>query len=147
MCGRKRIRFEDRRQRKGERGGFLKRIRVYIYISGLFRESRDELTSYRFPRYTIQQKTGCLVCTVLPERRTHFLPFGICFRPGTERPSFASDHVEKIGWTDFDRPIDSCSEIRKCLHASRGYNYFAPKSHEVRAMTWNRSIAFRSSIE
>lgn len=131
--------FEDR-QRKGERGGFLKRIRVYIYISGLFHESRDELTSYRFPRYTIQQKTRLYESSSLAGA-----PIFSCFesvpfpaRNGTLRPNPGggrADHVEKIGWTDFDRPIDSYAEIRKCLHASGGYNYFAPKSHEVRAMT------------
>lgn len=39
---------------------------IYIYMPDLFRESRDELTSYRFPRYTMQQKTRCLVCTSPP---------------------------------------------------------------------------------
>lgn len=113
---------------------------VYIYIHGLFHESRDELTSYRFPRYTIQQKTRLYESSSLAGA-----PIFSCFesvpfpaRNGTLRPNPGggrADHVEKIGWTDFDRPIDSYAEIRKCLHASGGYNYFAPKSHEVRAMT------------
>lgn len=113
---------------------------VYIYISGLFHESHNELTSYRFPRYTIQQKTRLYESSSLGGApifsRFESVPFPA--RNGTLRPNPGggrADHVEKIEWTDFDRPIDSYAEIRKCLHASGGYNYFAPKSHEVRAMT------------
>lgn len=151
MCGRKRIRFEDRRQRKGERGGFLKRIRVYIYIYRVY-SAKVAMSSRPIGFHGTRYNKRPVVSFVRSSlsggpifSRLESVPFPA--RDGTLRPSFASDHVEKIGWTDFDRPIDSCSEIRKCLHASRGYNYFAPKSHEVRAMTWNRSIAFRSSIE
>lgn len=68
----------------------------------------------------------------LSERGGPIFSRGICPVSGTEeryasRPLFGGDHVESTGRTDFDRPIDSYAEIRKCLHASSGYNYFAPK--------------------
>lgn len=91
MCGRKRIRFEDRQKETKRRTRWIsqKDPYIYIYISNLFRESRDELTSYRFPRYTIQQKTRCLVCTSPPYAEDPFSPVWnlFRFRPGRLRPS------------------------------------------------------------
>lgn len=136
MCGRKRIRCEEQavEDKEKENADFSKgSVYIYIYICRIY-SAKVAMSSRPIGFHGTRCNKRLVVSFVraLPERGGPIFSRGICPVSGTEeryasRPLFGGDHVESTGRTDFDRPIDSYAEIRKCLHASSGYNYFAPK--------------------
>lgn len=121
-----RIAVEDKAW-KGERGGFLKRIHIPV----LFRKAA--MSSRPIDFYgTLYTKTT--VQFVRSPSSSGGTIFYLGISPDHDSSSIRKCTVRNIVRTDFDQSIEVV-EIRKYRHASSGNNYFAPKSHEVRAMT------------
>lgn len=86
MCGRKRIRFEDRQKETKRRTRWISQKDPYIYIYRIY--SAKVAMSSRpigFPGTRYNKRLVVSFVRVLPVRRTHFLPFGICSVSGQER--------------------------------------------------------------